>query len=172
MRNILVITFFLMVFGCKPTNPLGDINNKNIPEDVVRIKKLFKIQKPDSWYEHYLHGTLSYSPIGSRDKLVSDSNYLWINIFENKTSLIKYNEQKYNYGLWTRVKIKKSDYGLCYTDKRTFQKNGKTYMNLRDTYMYQGKVYELILFFENENFYEYLDEAVTIMESFEILKTQ
>lgn len=172
MKHIIVLLLFSVLFSCSTTNNRKVLKKDKVPEYAIKLKKLFKIKKASNWEEHYFHGILSYSPIELREKLVADSNYLWINVFESKTSLIKYIEQKNNHSQWIRVKTKNTDYGLCYTDRRTFSKNGKSYMNLRDIYMYEGKIYELILFFESENFYKYLDEAVAMMESFEIIKEE
>ena len=174
MKHIIVLILFSVFFSCSTVNRSNVSEEEKIPDYAVQMKKMYSMEMPSDWYEHYFHGTLSYSPIEFKGTENYGLNYLWINISEPKEdlSLIDYVKLMNNRLQWESVKVENTAYGMCYVERRTSNDGGKNFTSLKNTYKYDGKFYKLIYRAEDKSFYKYIEESSGMMNSFKILKTE
>jgi hypothetical protein len=172
MKHIIVLILFGVLFSCSSVNRSKVSEEDKVPDYALEMKKMYSIETPANWYEHYFHGILSYSPIEFKGTENCELNYLWINISEPKKdiSLVDYVKLKNNHQQWKRVKVKNTDNGMCYVERRTSKSQGEQFTSLKNTYKYNGKFYELIYRAEDKVFYKYIEESSNMMNSFKIIQ--
>lgn len=178
MRYIIVLLLFSVLFSCSSINRSEVSEKSKVPEFVTRIKKLSKIQKLDNWQEEYWHNGILYSADGLKlaDNKNDVSNRIFVYIKESELSISDYIKERneyrtQNYNAYkVDIELKETINGPCYVESIKTRKNEKYYKELINFYKYRGDIYVISYWAEVKHYKLYLNEAKTMMNSFEITK--
>lgn len=170
--RIIIILIAFTVFN--------NLNAQRFPKKVLETKKLVSIGMAEGWYEHYNHDLLNFSPIGFKKNFHSEKNsavnYFTVCIKKSKLSINDFiqNKNKKREKLYKKIKIdvekKQTKNGVCYIEHSVMKGYTNTYQWLVYYYKHDGKIFTIGYCVEQKYYVKYLNDALQMMDSFQIIK--
>ena len=153
---------------------------QRLHKKVLETKKLVSIDMAEGWYEHYYHDQLNFSPIGFKKSFQSKKNsavnYFTVFIKESKLSIYDFikNKNKSRADLYQKIQVdvekKQTKNGICYIEHSLMKGYSNTYQWLVYYYKYNGKIFATGYCVEQKYYVKYLNDALQMMDSFQIIK--
>jgi len=180
MKKIIALTLLCVFCSCSTVNRSEVSGKDKRPEFAIKINKLSKFKKLDNWNKEYWHQGILFSADGLKLANNNDgvSNRVFIYVTESELSIYDYikkeNEnwtQNYN-DYKVDVELKETRNGTCYVESVRSRRVNSYYKELNNYYKYKGNIYVVSYRAEIKHYDLYLDEAKSMMNSFEIIKNQ